>query len=58
MLRLVTPAIAWQTEEENTWVHNTYHWGTKGLNAVMADPLAPSMLEHPWQDLLQWDTDQ
>ena len=28
------------------------------LNAVMTDPLVPSLLKHHSQDLLPWDTDE
>ena len=34
----VTPAIAWQTKEENPCLGKTHLWAAKGLNVAMADP--------------------
>ena len=52
----VAPATAWQTEEGTPCQCNTYLWAAKRLNADMADPSAPGLPKHPWQDLLWWDS--
>ena len=38
---------AWQTEEENPHLHNTYCQVDKGLSADMADPWAHGLLKYP-----------
>ena len=48
----------WQTEEENSCLHNTCLLATKGLNTVIADPWTPGLMKHPWQDLLWWNTNE
>ena len=52
----VAPATAWQTKEENPCLHSTCCWAAKGLNADIADPWAPGLPKHPWQDLLEEGT--
>ena len=54
----ITPATAWQTEEENPCLHNIHLWAAKELNAAMADPWALNLLKLQLHDLLQWDNDK
>ena len=46
----VAQSTIWQTEEENSFLHNTFLWAAKGLNATMVDPWALSIQKYPWED--------
>ena len=42
---------AWQTEEENSCLHNTHCWVAKGLSTEIADPSVPGLPRHPHDEI-------